>query len=480
MTVVLTGSTLALDEVVRVARGWERVELHPGTREKMQAARVVVEAHMAAGTPVYGMTTGVAARKAYTVRPEEQAEHNRLLIEALLVGQGPEVSEEIVRATLLRLVNGFARGSSGVRPLLVDRLVDALNDGALPSISLYGSIGMADIAPMAQLAHGVLEDLTLAPKEAVSLVDNDAFSTAIAALAIHDYGRLLDACDAAGALDLEAFAASLDILHPAIGRERPYPGLQTTVARLASLLDDSGLWRGGAARNLQDPLSFRCLPQVHGAAREALAYAERQLAIELNGSQENPLVVVNESAIVSVGNFDVPVLAGALDFLRIALAPVVTAACERSIKLMQRPFSGLAGGLSQPSDVAQQTFPQLPYIAAALTGEARLLAQPVSFELPSTTIAEGIEDRMTFAPLAARRVAEMVALGERIVALELIVGARAVELRAPERLGTGAATIAALVGTQLGAQGTTGGPFDVEPVVELVRSGSLSRVGRDL
>ena len=203
---------------------------------------------------------------------------------------------------------------------------------------------------------------------------------------------------------------------------------------------------------------------MHGAAREALAYAERQLAIELNGSQENPLVVLEESRIISVGNFDPLVLATALDFLRIALAPVVTAGCERMIKLMQTPFSGLPEGLARAPDSAPTPFPQLSYIAAALTGEARLLAQPVSFELPTTTIAEGIEDRMTFAPLAARRLAEMISLAERVAALELIVAVRAIELRAAERLGAGTGAIVEQVRERLGAHGTAAGRIDVEPV----------------
>ncbi len=478
MTVVLTGAALTLEEVVRVARGGERVELHPDTRERMLAAREVVEHQLEAGTPVYGLTTGVAARKRYTVPPETQEEHNQLLIEALLVGQGPDVSQEIVRATLLRLANGFARGTSGVRPLLADRVVDALNNGEQPSVALFGSLGMGDIAPLAELAHALLGDLRLAPKEAISLVDNDAFSTAMAALAIHDLGRLLDAFDAAGALDLEAFAANPSILHTAVGTERPYPGLQATISRLRDLLDGSDIWAEGSARNLQDPLSFRCLPQVHGASREALAYAERQLAIELNGSQENPLIVPEESLIISVGNFDLLVLANALDFLRIALAPVVTSACERLIKLMQTPFSGLVEGLSDTPDVAPQTFPQLSYVAAALTGEARLLAQPVSFELPTTTIAEGIEDRMTFAPLAARRLAEMIDLGERVVALELIIATRALELRPLERHGAGTAQIVARVREQLEYDGSSKARLDVEPTLAFVRSGALSQIAR--
>ena len=471
---ILTGSDLTLDEVVRVARERERVELHADAAERMLAARTVVEAHLEAGTPVYGMTTGVAARKRHPVPLEKQDEHNRLLVQDLLVGQGAEAPEEVVRATILRLVNGFARGTSGMRPLIADRLVEALNNGAHPPVAMLGSVGMADLAQMAQLAHGVLGDLTLAPKDAISLVDNDAFSTALAALAIHDYGRLLDAFDIAGALDLEAFGANLTILHAAVGREHPYVGLQTTLERLRGLLEGSHLWDEGAARNLQDPLSYRCLPQVHGAAREALAYAERQLAIELNGSQENPLVVLEESRIMSVGNFDPLVLATALDFLRIALAPVVTAGCERMIKLMQTPFSGLPEGLARAPDSAPTPFPQLSYIAAALTGEARLLAQPVSFELPTTTIAEGIEDRMTFAPLAARRLAEMISLAERVAALELIVAVRAIELRATERLGAGTGAVVEKVRERLGAHGTAAGRIDVEPVLELVRSGDLS------
>ena len=272
---------------------------------------------------------------------------------------------------------------------------------------------MADLAPMAELARRILGDLELAAKEAVSLVDNNAFSTAVASLAIHDLERLLDAFDAAAALDMEAFGANLSILHPAAAAARPFPGVEHAIGRLRTLLAGSSLWLEGGARNLQDPLSFRCIPQVHGAAREALAYGQRQLAIELNASQENPLVVAEEQSIISVGNFDPIILAAALDFLRLALAPVVTSACERLIKLMQAPVSGLPEGLSDRPDFATTDFPQFAYVAAAITGEARSLAAPVSYELPTTSIAEGIEDRMTLAPLAGRRLSEMVELGER-------------------------------------------------------------------
>ena len=474
MTVILTGSDLTLDEVVRVARERERVELHADAAERMMAARTVVEAHLEAGTPVYGMTTGVAARKRHQVPLEKQDEHNRLLVQDLLVGQGAEAPEEVVRATILRLVNGFARGTSGMRPLIADRLVEALNNGAHPPVAMLGSVGMADLARWRSWRMASSAISRWLRRSAISLVDNDAFSTALAALAIHDYGRLLDAFDTAGALDLEAFGANLTILHAAVGREHPYVGLQTTIERLRAPPRGQPLWDDGAARNLQDPLSYRCLPQVHGAAREALAYAERQLAIELNGSQENPLIVLEESRIMSVGNFDPLVLATALDFLRIALAPVVTAGCERMIKLMQTPFSGLPEGLARAPDSAPTPFPQLSYIAAALTGEARLLAQPVSFELPTTTIAEGIEDRMTFAPLAARRLAEMISLARargRARADRRGASDRAPRPGAPRRRHR---SVVEKVRERLGAHGTAAGRIDVEPVVELVRSGELS------
>ena len=225
------------------------------------------------------------------------------------------------------------------------------------------------------------------------------------------------------------------ILHPAAAAARPFPGVEQAIGRLRTLLAGSSLWLEGSARNLQDPLSFRCIPQVHGAAREALAYGQRQLAIELNASQENPLIVPEEQSIISVGNFDPIILAAALDFLRLALAPVVTSACERLIKLMQAPVSGLPEGLSDRPDFATTDFPQFAYVAAAIAGEARSLAAPVSYELPTTSIAEGIEDRVTLAPLAGRRLSEMVELGERIAAIELAVAAQAIRLRQPRSPG---------------------------------------------
>ena len=468
MTVTITGGSLTLSEVMRVARGQEPVDLHPDVAARMAAGRAVVEEIVAAGSPVYGLTTGVAARKRHRLAPEDQPEHNRLMIDSLFIGQGPPAPEDVVRATILLLTNGFASGRAGVRPLLVDRLVAALNDGEAVSVGIHGSLGMADLAPMAELARAVLGDLELAAKEAVSLVDNNAFSTAIAALAIHDLERLLDAFDAAAALDLEAFGANLSILHPAAAAARPYPGVEHAIGRLRTLLAGSSLWVEGGARNLQDPLSFRCIPQVHGAAREALAYGQRQLEIELNASQENPLIVLEEQKIISVGNFDPIILAAALDFLRLALAPVVTSAANGWSSSCRHLCPGSRRGCLDRPDFATTDFPQFAYVAAAITGEARSLAAPVSYELSTTSIAEGIEDRVTLAPLAGRRLSEMVELGERVAAIELAVAAQAIRLRQPPSLGSGTAAVLASVRN---AAGRGEHPADVRPLVELIRSG---------
>ena len=472
--IVLTGDDLTLDQVVAVARRGEAVEISPDALARMQAARAVVERMLELDVPVYGLTTGVGARKRVRVSPDDAEEFNRMLILNHRVGQGDFAPDDVIRATLVRLANGLAKGTPGVRPELAVHVVRALNEGVLPRVRTLGSVGQSDLPQMADVAHGLLGDFTPVAKEGIALVNNSAFSTGSAALAVADCMRLLDVLDVAGALDLEAFAANVSMLHPTIAETRPYDGLRSTLARLTEILAGSYLWEEGAARNLQDPLTFRCLPQVHGAARDALGFAVSQLGIELNASQDNPVVATGEGRIVSVGNFDVLPLAAALDFLRIALAPVLTSAAERLLKLLQAPLTGLPIGLAVRDGLAEDSLSEFGVPAQSLAAEARLLAQPVSFELVSTTHAEGIEDRMTLAPLAARRLAEMVGLGERLVAIELVVAAQAVDLRGPPALGAGTRSAYELVRERVPL--TDAGeplPQDLEPVVELIRAGSL-------
>jgi histidine ammonia-lyase len=474
MTVMLTGGALTLEEVVRVARGGEPVALAPDAIEQVRRGRAVVERSVADGAAVYGLTTGIGVHKRVTVQTEELAEFNRRLILEHRVGQGAAAPEDVVRAMTLRMANGFARGSSGVRVELAEHVVAALNDGVRPHVRMLGSYGQSDLPANADLAHGLLGDFALAAKEGLALLNHNGFSTALGALAVADTHRLLDALEVGGALDLEAFAANPSVIDAAVGVHRPYVGLRESLAHIRALLEGSYLW-DDRPRNLQDPLVFRTLPQVQGAARDVLNYAEAQLAVELNASQENPLVLADEDRIISVGNFDVLPLAAAIDFLRIALAPALTSASERAVKLLQAPLTGLAAGLAAEHGLAESALSEFGVPLQSLAAEARLLAQPVSIEHGSSMHHEGIEDRITLAPLAGRRLAEQVGLGERIVAIELVLAAQAIDRRGRPRLGTGTSEAYARV-RELVAETGKGEPppQDLQPVVELVRSGALA------
>jgi histidine ammonia-lyase len=467
MGIVLTGRDLTVDHVVRVARQGETVSLAPDVADRMAEARAVVDRALAEDVEAYGVTTGVGVRKAFRVTDDG---HDGVLLRQHVIGQGAALPADVTRAAALRLANALAHGLSGARPELAVRLVRALNDDRLPAVRSLGSVGQADLAQTAELALGLLGEDAPARGEAIALLNQNAFSSGHAALGLHDARILLSTLDVAAALDLEGLGANVAaLLHPAIAAARPSPGLSETLARLRTLLDGSSV----APRSLQDPLSFRTVPQLHGAARDAFAFVGEQVRAELNAHQSNPLVVVAESRLVSVGNFEVAALATALDLARLVLAQVLTSAAERTLKLLQAPQTGLPEGLAERAALAESALSELGVATQAITAEARLLAQPVSLELVSTTQAEGIEDRTTMAPLAARRLSEQVALGRRVVAIGLLVAAQACELRGAP-LGRGTAAAHALIRDRAPFVRAGDALPDLEPLVELVSAELLT------
>jgi histidine ammonia-lyase len=481
MTIMLNGSDLTVTQVLAVARNGAAVAIAPGAMNVMSQARQVVQEVLTTGEPVYGLTTGVAERKSFLLDPAERRRFNHRLILNHRMAQGQAAPPDVVRGAMVCLANSYAKGVTGVRPELAEMIVTLLNEGFAPPVRRLGSVGQSDLGPMADLAYGLItrSGFEIAENEGLALVSSNAFTTAWACLALADATTLLDMLDVAGALDLEAFGANLNCLHPVIEQTRPFPGLVATLHRLRALLEGSYLWQSGAARFLQDPLTFRCLPQINGAARDALAYALAILQLELNSSQSNPVVVLAERRIVSVGNFDIGPLAGALDFARIALAPVVTSANERAVKLLQAPFSGLPAGLAAAVGSPDDALSELAVAGQAITVEARTLAHPVSYELASSVKGDGIEDRATMAPLSARRLADMIDLSARVVAIELVVAAQAIDLRAPGRLGEGTARAYRMIRDLVPftrADDTL--PADLEPVVELVTRGHLAELDR--
>jgi histidine ammonia-lyase len=476
--VVIGESPLTLHDVIDVARGRRPARLAPGARERMTRSRDTALAIARRGDAVYGMTRGVGVRKRVVVDPFADPAYERSLVLDHRSGQGPPVDTEVVRATMLCLANNLARGYAGVRPELVERIVARLDGDDLPPIRLYGAIGQGDVVPLADLAFGLFPDEELEVKEGLSLVNSNAFSTALSCLALDEADRLLRVLVLAAALDLEAFRANLSTLDAAVPASRPYPGLAWAVDGLRTALDGSALWVAGAARNLQDPLSFRNAGPILGSARDLLAFALAQLAIELSSSQENPLILADEQRTLAVPNYELLPLAAALDVARIGFAPLLSTQLERLLKLLQAPFTGLTDGLGPPDDPRHSGLSEVTWTAQAIATEARLLADPVSVVTASSTQAEGIEDRITMAPLGARRLREMVALGDRLAALALVVACQAIELRgASAPLGLFARDVFAAVrecvafvdaGRRL--------PDTIEPLVSSIRDGAITRL----
>ena len=472
MMVILTGKDLALADVVAVARSDDRVEIAEEALEAMAEARALADLTFERGLPTYGLTTGLGAQKRTSLRRDDDAFSRRQIAESR-TGQGPAAPREAVRAAMLVLANQFAGASTCVRPVLAEYLVQALNDGLTPTVRSLGSLGAADLAAMADIAHGVLPGVDLAPGEGLALINSGAFGTGLAALALADAVRLLYASDVAGALALEGFAANLSVLDPAIERARRDSVLARTLERFRGLLAGSYLWQEGAARNLQDPLTFRSVAPIQAAAWAALEHALQLLGVELNAAQGNPLVFVAEGRILSASAYETVGIAAALDYVRILLASVFSSASERSVKLLDTPWSGLPTGLL-PGGGPDLGLSMHAITAQSLAAEASLLAQPVSFTVLSTAGAEGIEDRATLLPLSARRLAEVVGLGEGIVAVELLVAAQAVDTRGVSPLGIGTGAAHARIRETIPSMAVGDAPpGDADPVRALIRAGVI-------
>ena len=454
----LTGDDLGVEGVVAVARDWARVRLSELALKRMRQARDVVDALLARGEPVYGLNTGLGSFARYKLPEEQLARFSFDTVADLTSSYGRPLPRDVVRAMMVTRVNGMAKAGVGVRCELAQLLVEVLNRDVHPVVREVGSVGQGDLSEMSDIGKvliGIghaevggevmsgkealervgLRPIQLAPKEALALISANGVTLGRGALVLHDVAELLDLLQVAVALSLEGYAGNLSIIHPGTSTLGPQLGFRTAAARLREMLDGSYLWEPGAARNLQDPLSFRCAPRSHGALHDALGYARSNLGAELNSANDNPLVLVGEGEIVSVGNFDVVGLGMAFDLLRLAIANAIKGANERVQKLLWNHFSGL------PSELAFEQGPTnglkpMGRWCAALAAEARSLGRPVSLDYGGQ-VAEGVEDDASMAPLSVRRTHELVSLVHRTVAYELITAAQAVDMRGRWPLGRG-------------------------------------------
>jgi histidine ammonia-lyase len=456
---LVVDDALTPGQVAEVAIDGRPVQLAGAARDRIAGARRATDRLLAGGERVYGLTTGVGALKRVAVGAGEQPRFNRLLLLSHRTGTGPDAPQAAVRAAMLAQLAGFANGRSGVGLDLADALAAALNAGLQPRVRTTGSLGQSDLGPLADLAAALtgegewaaeLDRLGLAAwrptaKEALAFVNSNAWSLGWAALAVASTQALLARFGEAAALTFEGMLGNVQALDPAVADARPVPGIRESIERLRGLLEGGSLLSATLHRDLQDPLTMRVVPQTHAAAHTALEHTQRILEAELTSSHDNPCITPDGRAL-SNGNFDSVPYGAPLDYLRIALAHVITAAAERTQKLVHPGFSGLPSGLRPDEASSQDGLAIVTYGASAAAAEARLLAMPATLELSTSSTAEGIEDRIIPTPVAARRLAEMCRLGLHVAAVEILCGAEAVDLRGrADELGRGTARVYRIV-----------------------------------
>ncbi|RMH12149.1 MAG: histidine ammonia-lyase, partial [Gemmatimonadetes bacterium] len=454
--VVVDGHTLTLADVEAVARGVRPVRLADEAVAAMARSRAFIESLLASGETIYGVTTGFGRLADVRISPAEQAELQRNLVRSHAAGAGEPLADEVVRAIMLLRANALARGHSGCRPEVVELLIACLEQGIHPLVPRAGSVGASgDLAPLAHVALALIGEgrvrvdgrvqpagealraagltpLTLEAKEGLALINGTQATTALGVLAFRRAERALATADVAGLLSLEGLLGTPEAFRSEVHATRPHPGQRLTGGRLCALIEGSEIresHRHGDPR-VQDAYGLRCMPQVHGAARNALGYVGDVLRTEVNATTDNPLVFPDEEAVVSAGNFHAQVVSAALDFLCIALADV-GAICERRIERLLNPdLSGLPAFLT-PEPGLRSGFMIAQVTAVDLLAELRVLAHPASVDSVPTSANQ--EDHVSMGLAAARKAWAAVEAFETIVAIEVLAAAQAVEYRRPLR-----------------------------------------------
>jgi histidine ammonia-lyase len=463
MTVVLDGGPLAIDDVVAVARHGDAVRVGPEAARRLAKARAYVEELAGTAAPVYGITTGVGKLKDVVIPPEHRDALQRRLVLSHAGGVGPALPEAETRAVMLLLAASLARGASGVRPAVVDLIVACLNARVHPVVPEQGSVGSSgDLAPLAHvaacllgegevwgddgapeparagLARARLTPIQLGAKEGLALLNGTHLMTGLGALAAAEAATLARLADVTGAMSVEALMGTNTAFDARIQDLRAHPGQLASAMNLRALTADSGIIASHEdCTRVQDAYSLRCMPQVHGSARAAIDFARAVLERELGSVTDNPLVFADDRAVLSGGNFHGEPLGLALDTLAIGLAQL-GGITERRIDRLVNPlvseglpaFLSRDGGLNSGYMIAQ-------YVAAALASELKQLAHPASVDSIPTSALQ--EDYNSMAAGSALKLRRSLANVRQIVAIELLLAAQALDLRAPLVPGRGSA-----------------------------------------
>jgi histidine ammonia-lyase len=458
-TILLDGSSLSLDLVAEVARDGAgqgarpslRVELAEEAKATMAASRAIVDDTVSQGLVRYGITTGFGKFSDVVISREDNETLQRNLIMSHACGVGESFPAEVVRAMLLLRANALAVGASGIRSTTVEALLAMLNAGVLPVVPQQGSLGASgDLAPLAHLvlvliglgeaefggrrmsggealAAAGLKPVVLAAKEGLALINGTQAMTAVGALACHDALSLLDSADRAAALSFQALKGITDALDPRIHELRKQKGQIAEAAAMRDLLEGSSLTTRQGQERVQDAYALRCIPQVHGASRDAIEYACAIVGRELNAVTDNPLILEGGD-ILSGGNFHGQGVALAMDFLGIALAELADIS-ERRVERLVNPslsnglpaFLAPKGGLNSGMMIAQ-------YVAASLVSEDKVLAHPASVDsIPSSA---NQEDHVSMGTIAARKARTILGNAQKVIGIELLCACQGVDLRA--------------------------------------------------
>ena len=494
---VAVGERLTLADVAAVAAGAE-VAFPPAARERVTTARSVVDDAVASGDVVYGVTTGFGALANVRVDPSQATELQHGIVRSHATAVGRHLSLEEARAMLLLRANVLALGHSGVRPELIDLMVSMLNAGVIPAVPEQGSLGASgDLAPLANLAlpligagevlgdvgaepassameRAGLSPVTLVAKEGLALVNGTQGMLAVGGLAAGRLASLVRTADVVAAMTIEAALGTDTPFDFRLQRLRPHPGQTASASNLRLLLDGSPILASHRESEhlVQDAYSLRCAPQVHGATRDALAYAHGVLEVELNAVSDNPIVLPEDGTIVSGGNFHGQPVAVALDAAAAATVGLASISERRLYRLLDPALSNGLPAFLVPESGLNSGFMLVQYTAASLVSESKSLAHPASVDsIPSSA---GQEDHVSMGMTSARHLREVVANAETVVALEALGAAQALDLRAPLEPGAATRAVAeALRGTVPSYEADREFGPDIAAAVRLVRSGEL-------
>ena len=497
---------LTFAEVVAVARHDAPVELTPGALEAIARSRSVVERLAAAETPSYGVSTGFGALATRHIPSELREQLQRSLVRSHAAGSGPEVEREVVRGLMLLRLSTLATGRTGVRPETAQLLAALLSHRITPVVHEYGSLGCSgDLAPLAHcalalmgegqvrdasgtlmpaadaLAAAGLEPVRLAAKEGLALINGTDGMLGMLVLAIEDLRRLLRTADIAVAMSVEGQLGTDRVFAPELQAIRPHPGQALSAANLVALLRDSGVvasHRGPDCNRVQDAYSLRCSPQVHGAARDTVEHAASVAERELASAVDNPVVL--DGRVESNGNFHGAPVAYVLDFLAIVAADVASIGERRTDRFLDKarnhglpPFLADDPGVDSGHMIAQ-------YTQAAIVSELKRLAAPASVDsIPSSAMQE---DHVSMGWSAARKLRRSVDGLTRVVAIEVLTAARALDLRRPLEPSPATGAVVRLL-REAGVEGP--GPDrhlapEIETAVGLVASGAVLSAVEDV